>query len=170
MVNVYFTKLYETESIRQLTDYYESARKCGFKELPLYANPDMNIDDRQLSAQMDGSVAGFVFGGYAIIQFPTGMGIRYDSKLIKSIKQFENSRIILNISSTELVGASIGEDYVQLYNDANCIITTSDCLQILKNEGVNIKKCVASDLSTVKNNLQLHIIKTYIDSLVAVSD
>lgn len=169
-MNVYFTKLYETESIRQLTDYYEAAQKCGFKELSLYANPDMNIDDQQLSAQMDGSVAGFAYGGYAIIQFPTGMGIRYDSKLINSIKQFENSRIIFNISSTELVGASIGEGYAQLYDEANGIIITSNCLQILTNNGLDIKNCVVSDLSTVKNNLQLHIIKSYIDSLVAVSD
>lgn len=167
-MDVFYTKLYNHNQENTMKKYYEAAETCGFREISLYANADMNIDDYMLKAQIDGSLAKLDNGGKVIVSFPTGMGERYDHTLLTEIKKFPNADIILNLYSYKALNEYSSQNTSVIQEDLYDVIIVSDD----KIDNDLLAKCLKTDKEVCINREEyknttekLLLIKAYIDSL-----
>ena len=96
-MRVHITSIYNqmgTHVIAQ-QNVMKVASTLGFVEMPLFCY-DVNVDtDEQLSARLDGIVAGLKFGDIVIIQSPSWNILRYDERIVQRIRAYKDVQIIM---------------------------------------------------------------------------
>lgn len=169
---VYYTKLYSDRQMKGYEEFfYNVAEEVGLKEISLYATPDMNIDDAKLAAQFDGSFASFLWNSTAFIPYPSGMGTRYDQKIINEVRMFGDTKAILVVTDNDYLLQHADEnEMVETFNMADAVIADiSHASEKLFADAKIIKLQVSLSVGgETKENDKLLMLKAFIEALLLV--
>ncbi len=72
-----------------------TAHDMGFYELGLFVYEVSSDTNTELSKRLDGIIASVEDGDIAIVQLPTGNGIKFESMLIEKIVAYSNQKVIV---------------------------------------------------------------------------
>lgn len=138
-MSVYMTRI-NGWSLDDMTHYkqhmtFNIAQRLGIKEMGIYRYNGSNESEGNLSARVDGIIAGINRGDLVICQFPTGNGLRFEWRLVSTLKAY-GARIAVFLQDIEQ-GANIWE-IANLYNQAEVMIVSSLAMrQFLIDNNVN---------------------------------
>jgi nucleotide sugar synthetase-like protein len=146
-MRVHITSIYNqmgTHVIAQ-QNVMKVASTLGFVEMPLFCY-DVNVDtDEQLSARLDGIVAGLKFGDIVIIQSPSWNILRYDERIVQRIRAYKDVQIIMFVHDVIPLLFQSGEENlrrtIDIYNMSDLIILPSQAMyDVLVEHGLKVKK------------------------------
>lgn len=123
------------------------AREMGFNEWGIYVF-DANTDtDSELGKRIDGIISALQDGDIVFFQSPSWLQTRYDLRLMRKIKAYDDVKIVIFIHDVVSLLFNMGEDMlhrtVEIYNYADLIIVPSKgMLEVLRRYGLNVKKVI----------------------------
>lgn len=98
-MKTHITNLYgfikDKEIANRQRKFAQTAHDMGFYELGLYVYDVSSDTDSELSKRLDGIIAAIEYGDMAIVQLPTGNGLKFESMLIEKIVAYSNKKVIV---------------------------------------------------------------------------
>lgn len=99
IMKTHITNLYgfikDKEIANRQRKFAQTAHDMGFYELGLYVYDVSSDTDSELSKRLDGIIAAIEYGDMAIVQLPTGNGLKFESMLIEKIVAYSNKKVIV---------------------------------------------------------------------------
>ena len=99
IMKTHITNLYgfikDKEVANRQRKFAQTAHDTGIYELGLYVYDVSSDTDSELSKRLDGIIAAIEYGDLAIVQLPTGNGLKFESMLIEKIAAYSNKKIIV---------------------------------------------------------------------------
>lgn len=98
-MKTHVTNLYgfikDKEVANRQRKFAQTAHDMGIYELGLYVYDVSSDTDTELSKRLDGIIASVEHDDMAIVQLPTGNGLKFESMLIEKIVAYSNKKIIV---------------------------------------------------------------------------
>ena len=98
-MKTHITNLYgfikDKEVANMQRKFAQTAHDMGIYELGLYVYDVSSDTDSELSKRLDGIIAAIEYGDMAIVQLPTGNGLKFESMLIEKIAAYSNKKVIV---------------------------------------------------------------------------
>lgn len=118
----------------------ETAHQLGFREMGIYRYHWPDESKESLSSRLDGIIAGISEGDLAILQLPTGNGLKFDAALADRIRTYDG-RLGIFVHEAEPFAQkgkrSQLQETVNLYNRAEVLIVPTHAMrQKLSESGV----------------------------------
>lgn len=98
-MKTHVTNLYgfikDKEIANRQRKFAQTAHDMGIYELGLYVYDVSSDTDTELSKRLDGIIASVEYDDMAIVQLPTGNGLKFESMLIEKIAAYSNKKVIV---------------------------------------------------------------------------
>lgn len=98
-MKTHVTNLYgfikDKEVANRQRKFAQTAHDMGIYELGLYVYDVSSDTDTELSKRLDGIIASVEYDDMAIVQLPTGNGLKFESMLIEKIAAYSNKKVIV---------------------------------------------------------------------------
>ncbi|MGX7091627.1 sugar transferase [Hutsoniella sourekii] len=120
------------------------AKSMGFNELAIYAYQVSSDTDGELSARLDGILAGVSRGDLVVVQLPTWNDFLLEEEMVAKLRRLQ-CRIAIFIHDIPPImfpsNYFLMSKYVELYNQADLLIVPSQAMaDRLRLEGVTVEK------------------------------
>ena len=136
-MKIHCTAIYglpEKNNIRKKQQYImDCGRKLGFYEMGIFKYPVDTDSDAELSSRLDGIIAGVEKNDVVIFQLPTGNGEKYDTRLLRKMKAYSGSKVILLIHDLPEYDSLVGlncADLAVFVNKTDRKIATENGLRV----------------------------------------